>query len=1109
MDQTAALESWKSSLSKLANTEQPIKQDCLKDLSKILEHLTPKTAPRLQRDYNSCCFRTHKYLGELFERLDLADKPLLCTFLRLLKSYGYFRIARLTYSTHDPSINSEQDELIFPQINKTKWYDMSQFLPDAGTIGWKMILNHGMVKEEKKLFQICLQLCALKLHFCSVVIALDRYQDSVDVIKKNGYRVAEKLLEIIKDSGHDDYCMIDLDSRLFSLLLPFINDAQQASIIETVVSDIFKPYFNPEADKDTELARLYKLIDTKLINKQELQQVLIDKLLEHLKLNIIRRKRRHSVESADEGGLETLEGLIDSIRGGEKLLDLVAKIDHLKVSRKSLQTNYLSFWIGVITRILPQRILLASSSVKLLSTCSVILLATSNIISQELVNELAFLLARTIDATGQGKLDKLFKNCSPIFLIDLTKNFCEKTQIITTFTTPMQTLYGSYLSRYLRFGLSRGNRFDTTELIQYIDFICDKSIERGTSHLLQYIFVKQLARCIEIFKNRDSSTLHEAYATCARKCAKRLFKFIKRNITTILEVQQEDNSMHGDDFDSSSEQLESEMKKTLIVDALLSTIQIALDRKDQEILDTYSDLLLRVFSTVNTETTTVCDVVKRARLELTSPIAIHLCKLIQLYVEHKDLIKAYLNYDLIETIPFLIFTKDETGDTLVESESVIKMRKVRYSQIKKKLKTLEEQAKKSKQVYMTIINKQYSSVIEQSLAAEMKREKPCCRSYIFQIQTLSSLVMLSLNNCSTETYRSCLEWLTSSLNNCDPFDHPKLLYLLVLCESAIPNFDHTSNQLKTNIFRDNLFRLCGALLRLSKTVELGPSIHTFSKPGTHKSSKAIQCCTYTNCLKVYTSIITKCPPKIITSFIPSALNLCISANLFQYAKHSLKLQDFFVQLAFSISGLLKIISQVMKEEEIFNSALPVYLSAFSNLIGCVILASDRRKIDSLSESKAPLTNGFVKSTHEEIEDRNEKDLDEITTVRDYENQLEFIAIDISKSLNNLSSFKVKLVDYAPHLISSYVKSIQQASCPDFVRLHLNEGIFRIFNLIDAHQKKRQEDVIELREQRKIAAGRASGSLLEMIHSRLDQASREVFKDLHENYTRFHRYQGKC
>lgn len=1105
MDHTAALASWKSALSKLADAEESIKSESLNELSTTLEHLSPETAPRLQKDYDSCTIKTHKCLGELFQRIDLSDKPLLCALLRLSISYGHFRMAQITYSTQDHLTDTEQNFLHFPQISKVKWYDMSPLLPEADNIGWKMILNHGMVKEEKKLIQVCLQLCALKLHFCSITLMLDKYQSSRDIIKKNGHRVAEKFLELIKDSGYDDYCMIGLDGRLFSLLIPFIDGTQQANIVETVIRDLFKPYFNQEANIESELIRLYNLIDNHLIVKQNLQQVLIDKLLEHLKLHTIRRKRRHSMEAADQEGETTLETLIDSIRSGEKLLDLVPKLDQVKVSKKSLQTKYLSFWIKVTMRILPQRILTATNSTKILSTCSIILLATSDIIEPELVNDLAFLLARTIDATGQSKLEKLFKICSPLFLIDLTKSFCERTQIITTFSSPMQTLYSSYLNRYLRFGLARGNKFSTDELVEYINFICEKNVDRGTSHLLEYIFIKQLARCFEVNKTRGHTALLETYMTCARKCAKRLFKFIKRNVTTMLETQEEDLTTESQDLDSSSDNLESEMKKTLVIDALLSILQLAIERQDQEILDSYSDLLLKIYSIVNVETSNACDVVKRGRSDSSSPVAAHMSKLLKLYVEHKDLMNAYLNYDLIEALSCLIFRSESSCNELAEFDSLMKLRKVRYSQIKKKLKTLSDQAKKSSQIYITIINKQYSSVIDSSLVTDMKREKPCCKSYLVQIQTLSSVASITLDNCSIGTYKSCLSQLSNLLDNCDPLDHPKFLFLLVLFESAIPKLDQ-NHETKMTVFKDHLQRLCCALLRISKTVELGPSIHAFSKPGNHKSIKAIQCCTYSNCLKIFTLIISKCPAKSINMFIPSALNLCISANLHQFAKHSAKLSGFFAQLAFAISDLLKTTSLVMKEEEIFKTSIPVFLASFSNLIGCVILASDARKLSSSSNCHSKLTNGFGKTIDD---DSNEEEEQEGETTKAYEDQLEYLAIDISKTLNNLSSFRVRLVDFAPHLISCYVKDVQLASCPDFVRLHLNEGIFRIFNLIDAHQKERQEVVVESGAQRKISAGRASGSLMEMVHSRLDQASRGIFKDLHENYVRFHRYRGKC
>lgn len=1041
MDQLTYLDTWKRLLSSLEQADNKKDVKLFSELENLFGHITPQTAPRLQRDYESCTLQSIQIFGQLFESIDLSDKKLLCSFLKALKSFGYFRIAQITYHVEWPREEYEPDPLYFPTVEKAKWYDLCPLLPEAGTIGWKSVLNHGLVKDEvdRQLLQICLQLLLQKLHFYSVILALNRFGEFSSVIKRNGQKVTAKLLELIRDVSYDDGCMIGLDTFLFNLLLPFTEAEQQELIIDAAIQDIFKPLQLQMPYKDDEFAKIYDLINESIMNITYLQDLMVKKLIDHLKINIIRRKRRHSVDSTLENGNLTLETILDEINSGEKLVDFLPKIDQLELSSKSIQSNYISYWIGVVNHVVPQRTLTAGNAIKILSTCSTLLVATSNIISQDLVPHLSLLMANTVENTVQSKLDKLFNSCNLQFLLELTKVLCEKTEILSTFDSPIQRFYKSYLNRYLRSCISKGVKPEVEKFAHFVDVICDKSLDRRTSHLLQYICLHELASCLESFKNKGNNKVLITYLDCAKKCSKRLHKFIKRHTSS------KNNELDTSDLNNSTEHLHFEATEEVALDALVCILRIALDRNDQEMLDYYSESLLKLFSSTVSRIEKLVDAIQVGRMSyVASTIDRHLSKILTLYVEHKNSIKNYLNYDLVETVLTLICIDSPNLENDAKNG-----KKIIYNHLKSKLEALKERANCSTNVFPTIINKQYSSLAD---CNTVEREEQCCISQ--EMKILHEVNKILLVDCDSGLRDIVLSKTIHFLEQCDPLDHPRLLYMLIILESLVPIED-----------ADILCRISCGLVRICQSVELGPSIHAFTNASTHKSSRAIQCCTYAKCIKLYTSIFLRCTPKATNLLLTDVMQICVSSNL---AKYSSKPDILFKHLASAIVGLLQSIAIGNKDEEILKSYMPTFLAVFSNLIRCLICAASHGN-----------------------------------------DELESLALGVSRILLNLSSARIRLFEFAPHLIATYVKDIQRASCSDYVRRHLDEGIFRIFNLLDAHQKERQEKLEEEGLQRKTTAGRASGSLFDMIHARLDQSSREIFKDMYENYNRFHRYLGKC
>lgn len=1088
MDQLSSLESWKKHIELLESKTDTNNPKNFEDFAILLEHLSPITAPRLQKEYESCTTRSHQVLGELFDHIDLSNKPLLCSFLRLLRSFGYYRIAQITNHVQGPGDNLNSDLIYLPTIEKSKWHDVCPILPAAGTITWKSIMNHGLVKDEKEMMQVCIQLLTQKLHFYSIISLMEYFQDSLPIIRRNGEKVVTKLFELIRDIAYDDDSMIGLDSALFNLLIPFANQDQQAAIIDATVQDLFKPHLLLKPIREEEIEEIYELIANCIMVKSNLQDILVAKLLEHLTHNGIRRKRRHSVESIQDNEDETLESLLNQINNGEKLNELLPKMSVIKVSSKSLQTNYISYWVQVLDRILSCRVVTANSALKIIASVTSLLVVTSQILNPDLIERLSSIMANATNYTSQTT--KLLAGLDHNTIIELTKVLSE-TSLFFTFDAPILLFYKSYIRRCCA---CRG-KIEAEKLSAFVTFICDKSLNKDTSHILQFIYLSQIANFY------GGSKIPETNLNGVKTCSKKLHKFIKKKIK--LQHFAEDGSLVD-----SSEEIFADTGKTIAIDAFASILRIAFDQKDQEILDSYGDLLLNLYGSVLSRIRTLIDSVSVGKTELQIPIDSQLSRLLSLYLRHRDMIQVYLDFDLVQSIiSSIILGQPTTLNGFSGSVNTKGNKKIVYNRIKTKLEELGQRAEKSRDVYQTIINKQYTSAIDQTIGStgDIQREKTCFDGYFHQIKTLGDFLVILLAhhhaNNQIDSYRRILNSTIDSLEHCDPLDHPKVLFLFLMLESLIPKDSRTKDSQTSAAFKEVIPKISCSLIRISKSVELGPSIHVFTRSGSHKSNRGIQCCTYANCIKIYTLIFQSYPAKVTGPYISDAMQICISSNLIQYSKNSTRLYKFFIHLASSISGLLKSICAGRKDEEILQSSMPVFLSVFSHLIRCLILASDRRKLEDLPKIHQ---NGFSSENYGEDEK-----IAPLAMCESYEAQLKLLAIDIARALNTLSSLKIKMVDFAPHLISTYIKDIQRAACPDYIKLHLNEGIFRIFNLIDAHQKERREGIIEAGVQRKTVAGRASGSLFEMIHSRLDQASREIFKDMHDNYSRFHRYLGKC
>lgn len=1107
MDSASDLANCKTLLEKLEEAERVTTTQTLIKLANIFEHLPPQVAPRLQKDYDYCTTRSDEILGNLFDKVEISDKNVLNLLLRLLLAYGNFRLAQITYYIDSYRDEIEPNTRYTPIIVKTKWHDLTPLLPAAGTLDWKSIFTHGFVKDSDhpKLSQTCSQLLIQKLHFYGIISMIDRFRFQRTTIHKNGVKVAEKLAENIFDCANDDQEVVNIDSFIFNLLTPFTTDEQQAALIEAIIIARFKTDL-PEELHSRQLmciSRLDTIFSECLMNKAKLQEVFFVKLIEQLKCNVIRRKRRHSVEEVEEGVTCTLEGLLGDITKDSDPTELVGRASNIILASKNLQRGYLKQWVAFLHETLTKKTLTPKSSILLVQTTSVLLICTSKLIDDDLNTELSLLLAKTLDSTNPKRLDKFFKPCGPAFLSNLTKGIAESTELLEHFDTPVTKFYRSYFARYMRQTAAFNYKKDVEKFAQFVDFICDKTtIGKSKSHVLEYMFLIELSNTLEFLRQKGGNKLTDLYVEYGKTISKRLYKFIKHRPFVIPEYDEDDKEKptNGGNGDSDA----SDHVQTVVITALVCILKIAVERKDQQMLDTYGELMLKVYNLMCMRFEELIDITRYGLKSNHKAVDMQLYRLINLYETHRATIEPYLCYELNEKIiEKLIIAKVENMKLNGTEETDNELKESIYNDVKKQVKSL---ADKDTLVYQSIINSQYSTVVEQSISQvnDMDREDLCYKRYMDHLATISHVLVTLFHNCDLKMYDKVMSNLVKQYECCDALHHPQVLNLFHMLESVIPRGEgHDANLVKkANSFKKAFPTIGCCLIRIAKSVELGPSVISFSHSGNHKSNGGIQCCTYSHCIRIYALVFNRFPPAFTNSLITDAMQICISANLTRYAKYSHKLFRFFIQLASSMAKLLKAVC--MGKRDVVEHAMPVFLSVFSLLIRCIILASDRKK---LADMPRPKINGFAGG---DTNGTNDSDADAIEEkCKIYEAQLEYLARDVGRLLNNLCLLETKLVDYAPHLISTYIKDTQRASCPDFVKKHLDEGMFRVFNLVDSYQKDRQEQVIEAGVQRKTTAGQASGSLFEMIHARLDQASREIFKDMHDNYNRFHRYLGKC
>lgn len=1094
MEQGNDLSNWKKLLTQPESNENDA--ELFKTLTELFIHLVPFTAPRLQSDYEACTIQTIRLLETKIDEIDLSDRDLLIKFLNTLLHFGYFRLTQITHRLESSDVDfdcdtNEQRLIYTPTIVKSKWYDLEPLLPKAGTVDWKGLLNHGLtVDDTSGLLQICIQLLLQKLHYYAILMHLERYQEYLPRIMKNGSKVAAKLIEIVKDSAYGTKTVIALDSNLYRLIALFCDDQEHDILVDALVEEIFKPFHLGGVEDIEQISSLLIVARECMINLSSHQDIFINKFIQHLKINVCKKKRRRDHEDSLDETQEchTITSLIESVLNGDSMIATLALLDG-NVSLKGIRITYISYWIGVLRNLLIDRTLNAKNATNLITCCLIILVSANDKLEDELSNDIISNLVGLIENTSQNRLDKFFQSFNCESLRALTKIIHERTAMLRQFRDPINRFYDHYFERYTKWCVLKISKTAAEEMFNLLSAIFENdSLDHRSNYIITYSMMQSIAICHDVFRKRSNNKVMKSHMDTFRLCCEKLFRFIRKHtpfrhmkgsLEDNLTIADEPASRLDDTLMSDSHDDDTGEYATR---ALICIIKISIEHKDAEILTKYADLLYKLSVAMANRFNIVATSIKRNTTVSYSPLDAHMTKLLGILTKNAE----YLDYDLQNKLCSMLVrdpvSKPQTNG-VYENGKALSIRKETYNQIKTRTDELNTRGTESKQVYSMIINKQYNLVTNYSNAnIDIKREDSCCKNMYTRLKLFKDVAAITLNNCKEAEYSDILVKTIDDLENCDPLNHPRVLAMLVLLEAHALKRDVKAKPESHPLIK-MLPRISVALIKIYKTVELGPSIHIFKDAGGHRTNKSIQSCTYSTCIKIYTLLFLKYPPNVTKSLVTDAMQTCVSSNLSQYGIHRQ-----FLSLSSSIASLLKAICLGHKDNSMIKMSISVFLSVMSNLMRCTIIASSRHHLNRLNEGNSNV---------------------DATIIKEYEQQLELIALDVARTLNNLTLLRVKLVDYAPHLISSYVEDVQKAACPDYIRTHLDEGVFRVFNLVDAHQKERQDEIIDEGVQRKTSAGHARGSLFDMIHARLNQPSREIFRHMYENYNRFHRFLGKC
>lgn len=1094
MAEIGMLKEWESYLVELENFDfKTSDYKVITKLTKLCEHLPPQPTPRFVESFENCTQKTSKILTELVDKIELSNKKTLKQLLKLFKSFGYFRISQITYFIG--STNEETEPLYRPRINSSKWYSLQPLLPEAGTIGWKSLLAHCLVREESDLFSCSVQLLLQKLHFGSILNSLEAFRFERPIIKKMCSKVAEKIIVICKDTAYEDGAVLKLDSFVISLLLENSKDHQV--IVEIVLEELFKPTLSGGYFETRDISHLTKIIQDCFMDQPGLQENVLSGLTSHLKLNLIRRKRRRStvedIPSDHRNFEDTLMEYLKNVTFNSTSFEPDTPMPELEVKQKDIQLSYLDYWLDLVILSLESSVLTAKSSEIVLTTSLSLFFSVLSYVTDTTANKMIRVIIAAIENTRPEFLDAFFELIQSNIILFITKKIADTEELKKFSPQSVQNLYKTIFRSSLS-SILAGHQKTVEQISSFINFVHGKSIKKDLATIIGSVIILEFGSCMQQDRFSRRSDICEFFNTCIKKCNKRVKRFIRKHTafkTNLFETTIHDDSMIMDITSESNEGDDIEESK-LAMHVLVNIINLSVRQNDAEMLDEYSDYIVDVLNYLDHRLRTIItELVILGKVTVNS-IDPYLSRLLNIYIQSKPKIVPFFPKDLISSLIdiFATFRTDQVDIT--EGKKLRKVSKLIVSSMKQTLQSFDDD-QKCDDYSANIINRQYLSIVEPIIVttSESTKEKFCMTSLEFE-KNLDNLLALLFSNCKDEDYVKVCETIVNELEICDATDHNKVIYITSILAALASELGNTANS-GYKYYESRLNSISCNLVRIIKSLDLGPSIHAYKNVGSHKSTSTIQCCTSIACMNLYTHLCTIFSGNQHSSVLTDAIYMLTSSNL-QKCSSNLDLRWSFVRLSHASINLLKSTCLGKRKDNSLVASLSVFLTALSTISNTLISASDIRKLEMLCDTESFID---LKLTNDNVVER-----------RMYEKYLKLIAIEVARLLNHVSTLRVKLIEFAPYVIADYVQNIQQAPCLDTVRQSLDEGIYRIFNLVDAHQNERKVEIKQNGVQRQTQAAKTGTSLFSMIHARLDQASREILQDMYDNYKKFYKYKSK-
>lgn len=200
-------------------------------------------------------------------------------------------------------------------------------------------------------------------------------------------------------------------------------------------------------------------------------------------------------------------------------------------------------------------------------------------------------------------------------------------------------------------------------------------------------------------------------------------------------------------------------------------------------------------------------------------------------------------------------------------------------------------------------------------------------------------------------------------------------------------------------------------------------------------------------LDLVTMILHQFKKQLSSEQLSLSYQFCIETNLIRFNN-----QNFINSFAHLFQGVYNVLNEtILQHLNIVINSLPTFNLIIQNMIMYLIMNSDQDTFTSYD--------GAIQI------------------------QLENCAQSMDRLLTQLAiELPQQYSLYAPHLIAFYCYQIQTVTIHPLVRRHLISGLNRVINLLGQNQ-------------------------IEMIHCRLNQAGREIFKVMYENYENYYKFKG--